>query len=187
MKHLVVLLLSLLLAGISAAQSESWRVERLGETESRLIGPGGNRVRLVGLTPEAEVELAPSITGAVGVLIRHRKFTDLLVYRLAADGLEEIKLPELPGGEILKKYPTGGKPAELQRPRLEAMSIEKVGWAEGGRLAARIDLWLVDEVSGDTSWAYTVDAAWSLPPANSPKGTPAVLTVLNIHLAKKAR
>lgn len=183
----LLLLLFLLVATATGQAPETWRVERLGDTESRLVGPGGNSVRLVGLTPEAEVELAPSTTGAVGVLIRHRKFTDLLVYRPAAEGLEEIKLPEIPAGEILKKYPTSGKPPDLQRPRLEAMSIEKVGWADGGRLAARVELWLVDEVSRDSSWAYTVDAVWSLPPANSPKGTPAVLTVLNIHLAKKVR
>lgn len=197
MKLPIAFYLLLLLAAAAGAQESplvaesalaaGWRIERPDGPDApvaRLTAPGGGGVRLQGLPPEAplELHLAPG-GGAVALLVHHRKYTDLLAWREGSDGtLAEEVLPLLPAAEILRDYPTGGKPPTLRKPQLTAMKIERAGWGSGRRLAARVRFYVVDEASGETGWSYVVDAVWSLPPAASPPGAKAVLTILNVVL-----
>lgn len=168
-----------------------WRIERPeGPTSAtaRLTAPGGGGVRLEGLPPDVPHELlvAPG-HAAVALLVHHRKYTDLLAWSVDAAGvLTEETLPILPAAEILRDYPTSGKPARLRRPRLVSMDLERAGWGSGRRLAARARLAVVDDESAEDGWCYVVDAVWSLPPAGSPPGTRAILTLLNVVLQPPA-
>lgn len=164
-----------------------WRLERAPSAESgkaRLLAPAGGSVRLEGLPPEALVDLvAAPDRASVALLVHHRKYTDLLAWREAADGtLTEEVLPIVPAAEVLQKYPTAGKPPTLRKPRLVGMNIERAGWGTGRRFAARVRLSVVDDATGETGWSYLVDAVWSLPPPHSPPGAKAVLTLLNVLL-----
>lgn len=167
-------------------EASGWKIERSedGSGQARVQAPSGATVRLEGLPPEVPIDLvaSPDRTAAA-LLVHHRKYTDLLAWRQTAEGgLVEEALPILPAAEILRTYPTGGKPATLRKPRLTGMSIERAGWGTGRRLAARVRLFLVDDANGETGWSYLVDAVWSMPPPLSPPGTKAVLTLLNVLL-----
>ncbi|MBS0658184.1 MAG: hypothetical protein JSR82_08055 [Verrucomicrobia bacterium] len=170
-----------------APAASGWRFERL-ETEpgaaARLHAPSGATVRLEGLPADVPVDLVASADrAALALLVHHRKYTDLLAWRQNSAGeLVEEVLPILPAAEILRSYPTGGKPPALRKPRLAGMSIERAGWGTGRRLAARVRLLLVDDATGETGWSYLVDAVWSMPPVTSPPGARAVLTLLNVIL-----
>lgn len=170
-----------LLLGVGANAQENWSVARVGAEEAVLTAPGNARIRFAGITPQARLELLTGPTSsAAAVLLHFPQYSDVMLFRKEADGqsIGELKAPVLPGDTILKDFPRSGKPPGKQF-RLTAMSIDRAGWGDAGRLALRARLFLVDEPSGDVSWFYEVDYVLTLPAVPM---TQVELTLLNVVL-----
>ena len=173
-------------APIPLGEAAGWNLERVSADQARLFLAGGTAVRLGGLTPASTLDLCAAPSGeSAAVLVKHRRFTEILAWQRTPAGLAEVALPFVPAAQILREYPSAGKPKGLVSPRLDGMRVEQIGWGEGRRLAARVRLELVDDSNGSTEWSYSVDALWSLPPPAARGGTPAVLSVVNVVLNRQ--
>ncbi len=123
----------------------------------------------------------------LAVVVRHTKYHDLMLVGRALLPVSRtqvgvtfasVRVPLLPAGGILEKFPTAGKPPGRQF-RLDTMSITRAEWSPDGRtLALQAALGLADTpastvAANDPAYRYVVDFTLTMPahpPALLPAG-----------------